>query len=132
MISAEKLNQGQFSNSEHSNGQQLYNLRPHTISNATMETKRRPQIDRNTFVPPNPPNNLIQRNNSSSSINSQEANVELRKASNQSNHTLRQVKSDQFQRVDDERRYSTIRRSCRLYFEMHSNLRSSNFSLKII
>ena len=87
-----------------------------------METKRRPQIDKNTFVPPNPPINLIQRNNSSTSINSQEANVELRKASNQSNHTLRQVKSDQFQRVDDERRYSTIRRSCRLYFEMLSNL----------
>ena len=94
-------------------GQQFHTLRPHTISSASTEIKSRPPLDRNTFIQPNSQNNFMQKNNNSNSRTSQESEVELRKTSNQSNHTLRQVKSDQFQRVDDERRYSTIRRSCR-------------------
>ena len=112
-------NTNRIVHSEKSQGQQFHTLRPHTISNATMEPKSRPPIDRNTFIPPDAHNmnqasvhnNFIQHSNNS--IGSQEGDVELRKASNASTNTLRQVKSDQFQRVDDERRYSTIRRSCR-------------------
>ena len=114
-------NTNRNSHTEKIQGQQFHTLRPHTISNATMEPKSRPPIDRNTFIPPDALNmnqasvhkNFIQQQQSSNSIGSQDGDVELRKMSKESTNTLRQVKSDQFQRVDDERRYSTIRRSCR-------------------
>ena len=109
---------GRYPNSEQLQGQQYHTLRPHTISNATIENKSRRPIDRNTFMPPDPhslnhvaQNGYNQQQYSTNVGTSQEADKELQKVP--ATNTLRQVKSDQFQRVDDERRYSTIRRSCR-------------------
>ena len=115
LVLAEHFIQGKPLCTEQSQGQQYHTLRPHTISNATFENKNRPFLDKNTFVPPeNKSNNGPINYGHQRSIHSvsQEIEGEQQKVKQPSNAS-RQIKSDPFQKIEDERRYSTIRRSCR-------------------
>ena len=110
---AEQFIHGKPLCTEQSQGQQYGTLRPHTISNATFENKNRPFLDKNTFVPPdNKSNNINYGHQRSIHSVSQEIEGEQQKVK-QSSNSSRQIKSDPFQKIEDERRYSTIRRSCR-------------------
>ena len=92
-------------------GQQYNTLRPHTISSSTFENKNRPILDKNTFIPPE---HNKSNNDSQHSIHPVSENIQAEQHKIiQSNNSSQQTKSDHFQKIEDERRYSTIRRSCR-------------------
>ena len=106
--------QEKYLRSEQMRSQQYNTLRPHTISNSTFENKNRPLLEKNTFVPPEHKLNDPSTNHKYSIHTVPNEIIRDQQQAMSSSISSEPTKADQFQRVEAERRYSTIRRSCRL------------------
>ena len=116
----EQFSQDQYLRPQQIGPQQYNTLRPHTISSSTFEKRNRPSIETNTFVP-------LECKIKTSYVNGNgnylihpvpQENMEVQQQqlppSNSSEPVSPSTKAAQIKRVESERRYSTIKRSCRL------------------
>ena len=109
------LSQGRPDCLQEYHGQQFNTIRPHTISNSTFENKTRTPLEKNTFIPPGrePNSSSIHHKQQDNSVKQQPNDRREKQQPIKVDHYSQNTKSDQLPGIEDERRYSTIRRSCR-------------------